>query len=144
MPSLPVRWVHARAHCQATEDEAKVAAALDAAVSGGTPSREELVGQFGNPVVVLSRRIEAAPDVRSTWRRWVDAGIPHSLEADLDARLDDAGVLHFRLDKQQAAQGRLAPLRDGDAIDVQVKLKAYPARPEEIRKVARAVLSGAV
>ena len=144
MPSLPIHWVHARTHCQATEDEARVAAALDAAVAGGTASREDLVGQFGNPVVVLARLLEAAPDIRSTWRRWTGARLPEALQPDLDARLDDDGVLHFRLDKQRAAGGELVLLREGDAIDVQVKLKAYPAKPEEIRKVARGLVPEAV
>lgn len=144
MPSLPIHWVHARTHCQATEDASKVAAALDAAVSGGTSSREDLVGQFGNPVLVLARRVEGAADLKATWRRWADAGLPRALESDLGARLDDDGVLHFRLDKQRAAGGELVLLREGDAIDVQVKLKAYPAKPEEIRKVARVLVTEAV
>ena len=144
MPSLPIRWVHARTHCQATEDEAKVAAALEAAVSGGTASREALVGQFGNPVLVLARQLEEAPDVRATWRRWAAADLPRALEPELNARLDEDGVLHFRLDKQRAASGELVLSREGDAIDIQVKLKAYPAKPEEIRKVARTLVAEVV
>ena len=144
MPSLPIRWVHARTYCQTTEDESKVAAALEAAIYGGTTSREELVGQFGNPVVVLVRRLEDAPAIRSTWRRWAEADLTTALEPDLEARLDEDGVLHFRLDKQRAACGELALLGVGDAIDIQVKLRAYPAKPEEIRRVARALVMGAV
>ena len=143
MPSLPIRWVHARTHAQATEDEAKVVAALDTVVVGGTASREVLVGQHGNPVVILARRLETATDLRSTWRRWADAGIAEALRPELDARLDDEGVLHFRLDKQRAAGGELVLLRAGDAIDVQVKLKAYPAKTEEIRKVAHRLVTEA-
>ena len=117
---------------------------LGAVVAGGTASREDLVGQFGNPVVVLARLLEAAPDIRSTWRRWTGARLPEALQPDLDARLDDDGVLHFRLDKQRAAVGELVLLREGDAIDAQVKLRAYPAKPEEIRKVARGLVPEAV
>ncbi len=143
MPSLPVHWIVARAYCQATEDEDLVAEAVSAAVSGGTPSEERVEGQFGSSVMVLSRRVEHAADLRATWDRWTQADLPRELLRDLDDRLDDDGVLHFRLDKQKAAQGQLRLRREADAIDVKVKLKAYPAKPEEIRRVARALVSEA-
>ncbi len=140
MPSLPIRWILARAYCQATEDETRVAEALKVAVSGGEAAQGRFTGQVGNPVLLLSRRLEHADDLRTTWARWAAAHLPEDLLRDLDGRLDDDGVLHFRLDKQEAAQGRLALHREGDAVDVQVKLKAYPAKPEEIHRVARALL----
>lgn len=143
MPSLPIRWILARTYCQATEDEARVDAALDAAVRGGKTSRDRRTGQFGNPVLVLSRRLDTAEDLRAAWRRWGEAGILGALVADLEARLDDEGVLHFRLDKQDAYEGRLILHRDADTIDVQVKLKAYPAKPAEIRRVARILVAEA-
>ncbi len=143
MASLPIRWILARTYSQATEDETQVSHALDAVVSGGLASMDQLEGQAGNPVRVLSRRLERAEDLRSTWSRWSEAGLPRDLLGELDMRVDDEGVLHFRLDKQEAARGLLALRRGADVIDVQVKLKAYPAKPEEIRRVARALLSGA-
>ncbi len=144
MPSLPIHWIVARAYCQATEDEGLVAEALSTAVSGGTRSDERVEGQFGNAVLVLSRRVEHAEDLRATWDRWAEAKLPRDLLRELDSRVDDDGVLHFRLDKQEAAQGQLRLRREADAIDVKVKLKAYPAKPEEIRRVARALVSEAV
>ncbi len=144
MASLPIRWILARTYCQATEDEPRVEAALDVALPGGTTSKDRLAGEFGNPVVVLSRRLEKAEDVRAAWRRWEEAGILAGMRADLEGRVDADAILHFRLDKQEAAEGRISLLRDGDAIDVQVKVKSYPAKPEEIRKVARALVTGAV
>lgn len=144
MPSLPIHWVLARAYCHATEDERRVGEALSTAVSGGTASQQRLAGQFGNPVLVVSRRLELSEDLRATWQRWADAKLPEDLFPDLDARVDDEGVLHFRLDKQEAAEGRLRLQRGADAIDVQVKLKAYPAKSEEIHRVARALVSEAV
>lgn len=144
MPSIPIRWIVARAFCQATEDEDRVAGALNAAVSGGVSTKNRLAGQFGNPVLVLSRRLEAAADVRLTWVRWGQAGLLQAVAADVDARVDDDGILHLRLDKQEAAEGRLSLHRDADAIDIQVKLKAYPAKPEEIHRVARNLFTEAV
>lgn len=144
MASLPIRWMLVRAYCQATEDEARVGQALETAVAGGTPSRERQTGQFGNPVLVLSRRLEVAADLRATWARWADAGILEALRTELDARVDGEGILHVRLDKQAASEGRLILLRDADAIDVRIKLKAYPANPAEISRVAHGLLAEAV
>lgn len=144
MASLPIRWVAARAYCQVTEDEARVTEALTVVVSGGTASEERLEGQFGNPVVVLSRRADHARDLRETWGLWARANLPRDLLRDLEGRLDDDGVLHFRLDKQEAAQGRVRLQREADAIDVKVKIEAYPAKPDVVRHVARALLSEAV
>ncbi len=144
MPSLPIRWVLGRAYVQATEEEARVVAALDAALTGGETTRDALTGQFGNPVVVVTRRLEAAGDIRATWSRWARAKLPEALRPETDARIDDDGVLHFRLDKQAACAGRLELRREADALDIQVKLKAYPAKPEEIRRVAESLLKEAV
>jgi len=143
MASLPIHWIVARAYAQATEEEERVVQALEAAVSGGVGSRDTLEGQFGNPVVVLRRRIERSEDLRSTWERWRGAGLLATLKDDLEERLDDDGVLHFRVDKQSAFGGTLAPARGADPIDIQVKLKAYPAKAEEVRRVARALLAEA-
>ncbi len=140
MASLPIHWIAARTYCQATEVEERVAGALDAAVHGGAETRERVDGQFGNPVLVLSRRLEAAGDIRGTWQRWRDGALLLSLRDDLPRRLDNDGILHFRLDKQAAFRGDLALARNPDAIDIQVKLKAYPAKPEEIERVARSLV----
>ncbi len=144
MPSLPIRWILARTYGQATEDESRVAAALDAAVGGGVPSEDRLTGQFGNPVVVLSRRLESSEAVRAAWTRWIQAGIVNVLGTDLDSRIDEDGVLHFRLDKQRACEGQLMLHGDADTIDIQVKLKAYPAKPEEFRRAGRVLVGEAV
>ncbi len=143
MASLPLHWILARTFCQATEEESRVAEALDAAVAGGEDARQRVEAEHGNPVVILSRRLGAAGDVRATWQRWSEAGLVAALRKDLASRLDDDGILHLRIDKQKAFQGMLALANDADAIDVQVKLKAYPAKPEEIRRVAELLVTEA-
>ncbi len=143
MASLPIRWIVARAYCQATEVEDRVARALDAVVPAGDESRERLEGQFGNPVVVIVRRLARADDVRDAWSRWTAAGLPRALAADLESRLDPDGVVHFRLDKEAAFEGTLALAAGAEPIDIQVKLKAYPANPQEIQRVARSLVTEA-
>jgi len=143
MASLPIHWILARTFCQATEEESRVAQALDAAVSAGDLARQTVEGQHGNPVVILSRRVEGAADLRTTWQRWSKSGLVAALRQDVESRVDDDAILHLRIDKQKAFQGMLSPAGEADTIDVQVKLKAYPAKPEEIRRVARRLVSEA-
>ena len=105
--------------------------------------RQTVEGQYGNPVIILSRRLEASADLRATWQRWFDAGIIAALGPTAESRVDDDAILHFRLNKQKACQGTLSLAGEADTIDVQVKLTAYPAKLEEIRRVARSLVSEA-
>jgi len=143
MASLPIRWIRVRAYCHATEEEDRVARALEAVCPGGEDHREVLEGQHGNPIVHLARRLADAKAIRRTWALWDRAGILSAIRPDVDARTDADGVLHFRIDKQRAFEGRLELAKEEDSVDVQVKIEAYPARAEEIRRVARELLSEA-
>lgn len=127
-------------HCHATEDETRVLAALDAACPDGPPTREALEGHFGNPIVRLTRRVEAPGAIRTTWERWRAAGVQDAIAKDVDGRVDDEGILHLRLDKQAAYRGTMSLAREEDAIDLRVRLKAYPAKPEAYRAVARSLV----
>ena len=143
MADLPIRRIEARTYCHATEEEERVAAALAFAIPEGVTSREELEGHFGNPLVRLTRRVEKRPAIRAVWSHWAKARVPSAIARDVEARLDEDGVLHFRLDKQAAFQERLELAHDSDAIDVRLKLIAYPAKPAEARRVAHAILAEA-
>lgn len=110
----------------------------------GETSREALEGHFGNPLVRLRRRIDDAPSIRAVWERWSTEGLPSAFASDVDARVDEEGIFHFRLDKQEAFQGRLALATNADAIDIRVKLVAFPAKPDVARRVAHAIVEGAL
>jgi RNA binding exosome subunit len=140
MVSLPIRWIEVRTYAHATEDEARVEAALAFACPEGTSVRDAMEGHFRNPLVRLSRRIEDRESIRLVWERWTAAGLPGRMRDDLEARVDGDGILHFRIDKQSAFEGDLELAKDADAIDVRLKLIAYPAKPEEARRAARTLL----
>ncbi len=140
MASLPIHWIDARAYCHATEEEDRVALAIDTACAGEPLSKEPLEGHFGNPIVRLSRRLEKSDAILAAWERWRRAGILASIATDLEARIDDDAVLHFRLDKQAACQSSLVLARVSDAIDIRIKMKVYRVKPDEILRVARGLL----
>jgi RNA binding exosome subunit len=143
MADLPIRWIEARTYCHATEEEERVATALAFAVPEGDTSREAFEGHFGNPLVRLTRRVEKRPGIRAVWDRWSSAELPAAIARNLEARLDEEGVLHFRLDKQAAYRENVSLAEDSDAIDIRLKLIAYPAKPEVARRVARSILAEA-
>jgi RNA binding exosome subunit len=144
MAKLPIHWIEARTYRHATEEETRVEAALGFALPAGESNREALEGHFGNPLVRLTRRIDDAPSIRTVWERWLTAGLRVAFTPDVDARVDEEGIFHFRLDKQEAFQGRLTLATNADAIDVRVKLMAFPAKPEVARRVARSIVDGAL
>src|SRR3989454_2654390 len=137
MADLPIRRIEARTYCHATEEEERVATALAFAVPEGVASREQLEGHFGNPLVRLTRRVEKRPAIRAVWSHWAAAGVPSAIARDIEARLDEDGVLHFRFDKQAAFRERLELAGDSDPIDIRLKLIAYPAKPADDRQSAR-------
>lgn len=143
MASLPIRWIEARTYCHATEDETRLDKALAFMCPEGETVREVLEGHFGNTLVRLTRRIEDRQSIRGLWDRWSAAGLTESIGRDVDARVDEEGILHFRLDKQAAFQERLVLATDVDTIDVRLKLIAYPAKTEATRRAARSILKGA-
>jgi hypothetical protein len=142
MAKLPIRWIEARVHCHATEEESRIARALETAFPAGDVERETLEGHFGNPLVRLTKRVDHAADISEVWNRWTTSGFLRSILEEVDARVDEEGVLHFRLDKQRAYGGALGLASGADAMDIRVKLMAFPAKPEEARRVARGLVGG--
>lgn len=140
MANPPIHWIAARVHCHATEDEDRVRRALDQVVPGTPEQRQVLQGQFGNPLVVLTRRVTAGAEVAAAWERWMTAGLIDTIRMTVDGRLDPDGVLHVRVDKQAAYGGILTLATGPDFIDLQAKLKAYPAKADVLRRVAREIV----
>lgn len=140
MANPPIHWITARVHCHATEDEDRVRRALDQVVPDAPEERQVLQGQFGNPLVVLTRRVSGGAEIAAAWERWATAGLIESVRTSVDDRLDPDGVLHLRVDKQAAFGGILTPATGPDFIDLQAKLKAYPAKADVLRRVARQVV----
>jgi RNA binding exosome subunit len=117
---------------KASPGETEVATMLERACL--ETSRAE--GQFGNPIEILMCRISKARDVRTWWATMArEAGSAlDTLAAEVEERLDDELVLHFRLDKQEAYNGRLLLGRGGDTIAVRCKPKVFSGgRPGAVK-----------
>lgn len=138
MASVPFHYVDLRAFSYATEDDRRVERALrtllpeDAALE-----RTETTGHLGDPILVLSARVERADEVRHVLARLAEAEEFDRIEAELDDRVTDNCELFVRLDKQAAFGGEV---RLGEGITLRAKVEAYPAKRETAVENAREAL----
>lgn len=144
MANLPIHWIVARAFVHATEEESRVLAAVEAVLPSGETERDEMEGQRGYPIVQVARRAQDPAAIRAVWDAWRRAGVLTALQGRSNERVDEEGILHVRISKQEAFLGRLvlAGGADGDLVDVQIKVSAYPAKPEVARRVAKTLVAG--
>jgi RNA binding exosome subunit len=140
MASVPLHYVEVRAFCYATEAEDRVETALRTLLPAEVAlERAESEGHFGDPILVLSARVERTDEVRE-----VLAALAHlpadeydRLVAELDERVDEDCNLFVTLDKQAAYDGEV---RLGDGITLRGKVEAYPAKREAALENARYLL----
>jgi len=140
MASVPLHYVEVRAFCYATEAENRVETALRTLLPADVAlERAESEGHFGDPILVLSARVERTDETRE-----VLAALAHlpadeydRLVAELDERVDEDCNLFVTLDKQAAYDGEV---RLGDGITLRGKVEAYPAKREAALENARDLL----
>lgn len=145
MTDRPLRyhWIRLRATAHPTEDLAKVEAAVRFAA--GVPelalTSEAMETHHGGTVHLVQAVVDKSRAVRDLLGRiFALPGARGELAATLEARTDDDGVFYLRLDKQEAAQGRLALTRGEDAVQLRLKMEHYPATREAALASLRALL----
>lgn len=140
MSSVPLHYVDLRAFCYATEDEDRVEDALNTFLPEDAElERVETEGHFGDPIVVLSTRLERADELRTVFealQTLPDAEYDRLL-AELDERVDEDTNLFVALDKQAAYEG---DVRLGEGITLRGKVEAYPAKHDAAVENAREFL----
>lgn len=144
MAALRYHWLRLRATCHPTEDLAKVEAAVRfAAGDPGLQLRSDAMDtHHGGTVHLVEGVVEKSRGVRDVLAALL--GLPGAradLAATLEARTDDDGVFYLRLDKQEAAQGRLALTRGEDAVQLRLKMEHYPATREAALASLQALLA---
>ena len=126
----PFLNIRLRAIAQATEVEEKVGQAM-VFVSGSEDVQASIIdGHFGNPITIFEVELSRARDMKNFLQILKDVGLLERLVEEIEPRLDDNCVFHFRLDKQKAHEEELALAESRDIIDVNMKVAAYPARRE--------------
>jgi len=137
--SVPFHYVDLRAFSYATEDDRRVERALRTLLPPETElERSETTGHHGDPILVLSARVERADDVRHVLSRLTEATAFDRVEAELDERVTENCELFLRLDKQAALRGDVSL---GDGVTFRAKVEAYPAKREAAVENARDALA---
>ena len=137
--SLPFHYVDLRAFCYATEEESRVVDALQTLL----PEDHEIErstgeGHHGDPIVILSARVERAAEMDHVFARLEESVDFDEIRSELPDRIDENNSLYLQLDKQAAAQGEV---RLGQGITVRAKIEAYPSKRETAIENARDALS---
>jgi len=130
MSAVPLHYVDLRTFSYATEDEGRVESALRTFLPTDFEiERAETEGHYGDPIVVLSARVERADGVRDVLDavERLDENELATLRTQLDERVDEDTSLYVTFDKQ-AAYGD--EVRLGDGITLRGKVEAYPAKKE--------------
>src|SRR5688572_14077140 len=98
-----------------TEDEERVVASLVRVLgreqepdAKGKLTRSRMKAHHGGDIVLYEGVVKNPKELRRFFDRLREAPhLPAALRDEFDARLDEDRVLHFRIDKQAAVEGRL-------------------------------------
>ncbi len=128
-----------RAIARATESEDRVKTALSLFIFDNEIETIATEGHFGNRITILNARLKG-----KDCNRFIDivkSGLSEPdlqrLQSELYDRVDDECVLHIRFDKQTAYGGTVKIASSADSIMAEIKLRAYPARPENAIEIAK-------
>lgn len=136
--SLPFHYIDLRTFSYATEAEERVLGALETLLPEEAEiERAESEGHHGDPIVVLSTRVERAGEMEYVLEKLRGSVDFETIRSELDDRVDENNALFLQLDKQAAAQGEVAL---GDGITLRAKIEAYPAKRSKALENVTAVL----
>jgi RNA binding exosome subunit len=137
MGSIPLHYVDLRAFRYVTEGKNRVERALRTFLPEEYPiDRAESEGHHGDPIVVLSARVDNADDLRVVLDRVRGAEEIGTVREELGQRVTDDCELFLTFDKAAAYRGQV---RLGDGIRFRAKVEAYPASRETAMENARSV-----
>lgn len=141
---MTVKSIELRTYVHATEERERVLQALKFILGGEEWRDSELLeeryeGHYGNPVTVLTVRVED-PGRATRILHSIVSRLPRPdaliLLDTLEERVDGAGNLYFRLSKQDAYLGKLALYEADDVVRVTVGYQGRRGRAlEEYRGI---------
>ena len=138
---LPIASATVRAIAHATEDVERVRRTVRALVGEEVMLEEDRSRGFHHqPIRVIEGEVRKSRSIRDLLGKLATEEVVEDYGRTWERRLDvEDGVVHFRLAKQPLLEGEveLEPEGgEGDLVKLEIKLLAYPAKPESYRKVA--------
>ncbi len=138
---IPIATATIRALVHATEDSERVRRTVRA-LAGDEVELEETRsrGYHRQPLRIIEAEVKGSRNLRALVAKLGTDDVMADYARTWERRLDaEEGVVHFRLAKQPLLEGVVAlepEGGEGDLVKVELKLLAYPAKPESYRKVA--------
>jgi hypothetical protein len=146
MGKIGAHHVRITTFIQATEDEDKVLEAISTFIPEDIDDDDvlwdidETRGFFGNPIKVVNVEIKRSRAVRQflDYFRGLldDEGREYLLER-LDEKVDEEGTFYVRFNKQKAYLGEPVVEDCDDAVQIRIKVKAFPMRKETVVKALK-------
>ncbi len=127
------------AFVHATESREKVEQALWAVAPGARVESRSLSGHFGQRLLVLRARQRDAKAIERAITR-IRESVGPEIARSADRRVDEQGRVFARLDKQAAAEGKIALAGDPehDVIKLVVRIRFPPRRRADLLEALRA------
>jgi RNA binding exosome subunit len=138
---VPIASATIRALAHATEDVERVRLTVRA-LAGDEVELEETrsSGYHRQPIRLIEAVVKGSRNMRALVAKLGTDDIKADYARTWERRLDaEDGLVHFRLAKQPLLENRVELEMEGgegDLVKVELKLLAYPAKPETYREVA--------
>jgi len=140
----PVQSVVVSYFLHATEDSAKLSAAVSAMFSVTTqPNEERMEGHHGNPIILVRYHLtgDAAAGVLGRISAELGTETKQRMAKSLGGLLDEHSDLYLRFDKQRLVEGSLEE-GTADPVRVRVKLRGYLVRGDIAEFYSRLLFGG--
>lgn len=143
--TVMVRGVEISVFAHATEDEEKVERAVLNIIhmeAGANPKIQRMKGHYNDPITLITTKIKKRKAAQEVFHGLIRSLSPvdrHMLLDEVEDRVDNAGNLYLRLDKQNALCGKVI-LHEADPIHVKIKFR-IPHRVDPVTAVHAYVAS---
>jgi len=118
-------WLELRTYCHATEDQEKVVKALAFICPQANLRVAKVEGHNRNPILVMTARADSPRAIKDFWRLMRQESLIGKILGNGRKMMDDNGILHIRLGKQEAYQGRAILSEREDVISARLKVVKY-------------------
>jgi RNA binding exosome subunit len=130
-------WLELRTYCHATEDQEKVAKALGFICPQAKLTVARTEGYNRNPILVMTARTDSSRAIKDFWRQLRRESLVDTILESGGKMVDDNGVLHLRLGKQEAYMGRAVLTEREDVVSVRIKIARHSPQKQDPFEIAR-------
>jgi RNA binding exosome subunit len=130
-------WLELRTYCHATEDQEKVAKALGFICPQARLTFARAEGYNRNPILVMTARTDSSRAIKDFWRLLHRESLVDTILQSGGKMVDDNGVLHLRLGKQEAFMGKAILTDRDDVVSVRIKIARQSPQKRHPFEIAR-------